>query len=121
MANQGNRDGEQIQELVKQVGDFHAFHGGIDSNCFDSNCFIQEILKGILSNKKKLQKKAVVGMSEGALTCVVLYKVIPPKLKDSGSFTIPCIVGGFVVGHVLCDLGLSFNLMPYSLCKRLNR
>ncbi|XP_031119033.1 uncharacterized protein LOC116022450 [Ipomoea triloba] len=80
----------------------------------------KKFLKDILSNKKKLEKSAVVDMSEGALTCAVLQKHLPPKLKDPGSYAIPCIVGGFVVGRALCDLGASVSLMPYSLCKRLN-
>ncbi|XP_031132049.1 uncharacterized protein LOC116033448 [Ipomoea triloba] len=80
----------------------------------------KKFLKDILSNKKKLEKSAVVDLSEGALTCAVLQQKLPPKLKDPGSFTIPCIIGGFVVGSALCDLGASVSLMPYSLCKRLN-
>ncbi|XP_019184848.1 PREDICTED: uncharacterized protein LOC109179823 [Ipomoea nil] len=79
-----------------------------------------KFLKDILSNKKRLEKSAVVDLSEGALTCAVLQKNLPPKLKDPGSFSIPCIVGGFVVSRALCDLGASVSLMPYSLCKRLN-
>ncbi|XP_019190798.1 PREDICTED: uncharacterized protein LOC109185273 [Ipomoea nil] len=80
----------------------------------------KKFLKDILSNKKRLEKSAVVDLSEGALTCAVLQKNLPPKLKDPGSFSIPCIVGGFVVSRALCDLGASVSLMPYSLCKRLN-
>ncbi|XP_031101904.1 putative mediator of RNA polymerase II transcription subunit 15 [Ipomoea triloba] len=80
----------------------------------------KKFLKDILSNKKKLEKSAVVDLSEWALTCAVLQQKLPPNLKDLGSFTIPCIIGGFVVGSVLCDLGASVSLMPYSLCKRLN-
>ncbi|XP_031112038.1 uncharacterized protein LOC116016009 [Ipomoea triloba] len=76
--------------------------------------------KNILGNKKKSEKSAVVDLSEGALTCAVLQHKLPPKLKDPGSFSIPCIIGGFVVGGALCDLGASVSLMPYSLCKRLN-
>ncbi|XP_031090972.1 uncharacterized protein LOC115995968 [Ipomoea triloba] len=51
---------------------------------------------------------------------LILQHKLPPKLKDLGSFTILCIIGGFVVGSVLCDLGANVSLMPYSLCKRLN-
>ncbi|XP_031115837.1 uncharacterized protein LOC116019689 [Ipomoea triloba] len=80
----------------------------------------KKFLKDILSNKKKLEKSAVVDMSEGALICAVLQKHLPPKLKDPGSFTIPCIVGEFVVGRALCDLGASVSILPYSLCKRFN-
>ncbi|XP_031096890.1 uncharacterized protein LOC116001139 [Ipomoea triloba] len=64
----------------------------------------KQFLKNILSNKKKPEKSVK----------------LPPKLKDPGSFAIPCIIGGFLVGGALCDLGASVSLMPYSLCKRLN-
>ncbi|XP_031104479.1 uncharacterized protein LOC116007958 [Ipomoea triloba] len=80
----------------------------------------KKFLKNILGNKKKPEKSAVVDLSEGALTCAVLQHKLPPKMKGPGSFSIPCIIGGFVVGGALCDLGASVSLMPYSLCKRLN-
>ncbi|XP_031120918.1 uncharacterized protein LOC116024157 [Ipomoea triloba] len=80
----------------------------------------KKFLKNILGNKKKPEKSAVVDLSERALTCAVLQHKLPPKLKDPGSFSIPCIIGGFVVGGALCDLGASVSLMSYSLCKRLN-
>ncbi|XP_031095176.1 uncharacterized protein LOC115999469 [Ipomoea triloba] len=80
----------------------------------------KKFLKNILGNKKKPEKSAVVDLSEGALTCAVLQHKLPPKLKDPGSFSIPCIIGGFVVGGALFDLGASVSLMSYSLCKRLN-
>ncbi|XP_031116512.1 uncharacterized protein LOC116020170 [Ipomoea triloba] len=80
----------------------------------------KKFMKNILGNKKKPEKSAVVDLSEGALTCAVLQHKLPPKLKDPGSFSIPCIIAGFVVGGALCDLGASVSLMPYSLCKRLN-
>ncbi|KAH9763201.1 hypothetical protein KPL70_001079 [Citrus sinensis] len=44
---------------------------------------------------------------------------IPQKLKDSGSFTIPCSIGTRYNGRALCDLGASINLMPLSVFKSL--
>ncbi|XP_024964357.1 uncharacterized protein LOC112504636, partial [Cynara cardunculus var. scolymus] len=44
---------------------------------------------------------------------------IPPKLKDPGSFTISCSIGGKEVGHALCDLGASINLMHLSIFNQL--
>ncbi|MCI03892.1 hypothetical protein A2U01_0024933, partial [Trifolium medium] len=44
---------------------------------------------------------------------------IPPKLKDPGTFTIPCTIGDIHVGRALCDLGASINLMPLSVFKKL--
>ena len=40
-------------------------------------------------------------------------------MKDSGSFTLPCSIGGMDVGQALCDLGASINLMPFSIFKNL--
>ncbi|CAN6711622.1 unnamed protein product [Malus baccata var. baccata] len=40
---------------------------------------------------------------------------LPPKLKDIGSFTIPCVIGGKEFGRALSDLGASINLISYSI------
>ncbi|XP_060202684.1 uncharacterized protein LOC132631102 [Lycium barbarum] len=37
---------------------------------------------------------------------------IPPKLKDSGIFTISITIGNIEVGLAFCDLGASITLMP---------
>ena len=42
-----------------------------------------------------------------------------PKHKDPRSVTIPCSIGEVVVGKALIDLGDSINLMPLSMCRRL--
>ncbi|XP_058745953.1 uncharacterized protein LOC131618813 [Vicia villosa] len=42
-----------------------------------------------------------------------------PKLKDPGSFSIPCNIGKFVIDKALCDLGASISLMPLSICEKL--
>ncbi|XP_024030537.1 uncharacterized protein LOC112094270 [Morus notabilis] len=49
----------------------------------------------------------------------ILHNKIPPKLKDPGSFTIPCAIGNNYFGKALCDLGASINLMPMSIFKKL--
>ena len=45
---------------------------------------------------------------------------MPPKLKDPGSFSIPCVIGKFVIDKALCNIGASISVMPLSICKRLN-
>ncbi|KAL5563908.1 hypothetical protein UlMin_033655 [Ulmus minor] len=50
---------------------------------------------------------------------LLLQTKIPPKLKDPGSFTIPCSIGNTYCGRALCDLGASINLMPMSIFKQL--
>lgn len=40
---------------------------------------------------------------------------LPPKLKDQGSFVIPCNIGNKYIDKTLCDLGASINFIPLSL------
>ncbi|XP_021722479.1 uncharacterized protein LOC110689972 [Chenopodium quinoa] len=49
----------------------------------------------------------------------LLYDNLPPKLHDPGSFTIHCTINEKFFDRVLCDLGASVNLMPYSLYESL--
>ena len=72
-----------------------------------------KFLKDILSKKKKLTEYETVALTEGC--SALLTSKIPPKMKDPGSFTIPCSLGGKTIGKALCDLGASINLMPLSL------
>ncbi|KAJ9546604.1 hypothetical protein OSB04_019147 [Centaurea solstitialis] len=76
-----------------------------------------KFLKDILSKKRKLNEFETVALTQecsAILTCK-----IPPKLKDPGSFTIPCSIGGQEVGLALYDLGASINLMPLSVFNKL--
>ncbi|XP_075507493.1 uncharacterized protein LOC142544319 [Primulina tabacum] len=49
----------------------------------------------------------------------ILQNKLPPKLKDPGSFSIPCTIGNSNFNKALCDLGASINLMPYSCFEKL--
>ena len=40
---------------------------------------------------------------------------MPPKLKDPGSFSIPCAIKALEIGNSLSDLGASVSLMLYSV------
>ncbi|XP_019189424.1 PREDICTED: uncharacterized protein LOC109183817 [Ipomoea nil] len=42
------------------------------------------------------------------------------KHIDLGRFTIPCFIGGRMIKRSLSDLGASANVIPLSLCKKLN-
>ena len=73
-------------------------------------------MKDILSKKRKLGDYEIVALSEEC--SAILQKKLPPKLKDSGSFTIPCAVWNSVFEKALCDLGGNINLMPLSIFKK---
>ncbi|XP_039142003.1 uncharacterized protein LOC120279202 [Dioscorea cayenensis subsp. rotundata] len=77
-----------------------------------------KLMKEILSNKRKLKDYETVTLTEEC--SAILQKKLPPKLKDPGSFTIPCSIGNVVFERALCDLGASINLMPLSIFKKLN-
>ncbi|CAN6723514.1 unnamed protein product [Malus baccata var. baccata] len=50
----------------------------------------------------------------------VLQRKLPPKCKDPGSFTIPCVIGNTKFEHAMLDLGASINVMPYSIYASMN-
>lgn len=74
-------------------------------------------LKEIISNKRKLEGFELVRLNEEC--SAILLKKLPPKLKDPGSFTIPCSIGNSYFEKALCDLGASINLMPFSVFRKL--
>ncbi|XP_038887219.1 uncharacterized protein LOC120077408 [Benincasa hispida] len=59
-------------------------------------------------------------MTESPIQNALFQNNIPTKMKDPGSFTLLCSIGGKKVGNALCDLGASINLMPLSIFKKLN-
>ncbi|XP_048432231.1 uncharacterized protein LOC125473453 [Pyrus x bretschneideri] len=77
-----------------------------------------KFLKELCTNKRRFNDQETVALSEEV--SAVLQRKLPPKLKDAGSFTIPCVIGGKEFGRALCDLGASINLMPYSVYESLN-
>nr|XP_028959979.1 uncharacterized protein LOC114825431 [Malus domestica] len=77
-----------------------------------------KFLKELCTNKRRFNDQETVALSEEV--SAVLQRKLPSKLKDAGSFTIPCVIGGKEFGRALCDLGASINLMPYSVYESLN-
>ncbi|XP_038895798.1 uncharacterized protein LOC120083964 [Benincasa hispida] len=73
-----------------------------------------KFFKEIVSKKRGMGRFAMVALPQESNT------IIPPKMRDPSSFTIPCSIGGIYIGQALCNLGESINLMPLSIFKRLN-
>ena len=76
-----------------------------------------KFMKEILSKKRKMEDYETVALTEEC--SAILQRKLPQKLRDPGSFTIPCTIGNFESMNALCDLGASINLMPLSVFKRL--
>ncbi|XP_024021582.1 uncharacterized protein LOC112091651 [Morus notabilis] len=76
-----------------------------------------KFMKEILSNKRKLEEYETVALTEEC--SAILQKKLPTKLKDPGSFTIPCTIGNSFFDKALCDLRASINLMALSVYRKL--
>ena len=77
-----------------------------------------KFLKEILSKKRRFAEEGVVNLT--ATCSAVIKKNLPEKMKDPGSFTIPCTIGGFEIQKALCDSDASMNLMPLSVARKLS-
>ena len=70
-----------------------------------------KFMKDVLSKKRMLEDYETVALLEEC--SAILQKKFPPKLKDPGSFTIPCVIRNAIFENALCDLGASINLMTW--------
>ncbi|CAL8997671.1 unnamed protein product, partial [Prunus brigantina] len=76
-----------------------------------------KFLKDCCTHKRQFQEHEKVALTEEV--SAVLLRKLPPKLKDPGSFTIPCRVGDRLFERALLDLGAIINLMPYTVYEEL--
>ena len=80
--------------------------------------FYAKFLKEILSKKRKIAKEGIVNLT--ATCSAIIQQKLPAKMKDPGSFTIPCSIGKYEFKKALCYSGASINLMPLSVVQRLS-
>ena len=78
----------------------------------------EKFLKEILNKKKKIVEEGIVNLT--ATCSAVIQQKLPAKMKDPGSFTIPCSIGKYEFKKALYDSGASINLMPLSVVHRLS-
>ena len=77
-----------------------------------------KFLKEVLSKKRKIAEEGIMNLT--ATCSAVIQQKLPTKMKDPGSFTIPCSIGKYEFKKALCDFGASINLMPLSVVQRLS-
>ncbi|CAN6542456.1 unnamed protein product [Malus baccata var. baccata] len=77
-----------------------------------------KFLKKLCTTRKRIREKEVVHVSENV--SAMLQRKLPPKCKDPGSFTVPCVIGNTRFDHAMLDLGASINVMPYSVYASMN-
>ncbi|XP_014522210.1 uncharacterized protein LOC106778737 [Vigna radiata var. radiata] len=76
-----------------------------------------KFLKELLTKKRKYTDKETIEVQGNC--SAIIQKLLPPKLQDPGSFTIPCTIRDLEVGRALIDLGANINLMSLSMFKRI--
>jgi hypothetical protein len=76
-----------------------------------------KFLKEVISNKRKIEEGETVNLTEEC--SAIIQNKLPPKLKDPGSFSIPCVIGSETIKKVMCDFGASVSLMSLSLYERM--
>ncbi|XP_057994991.1 uncharacterized protein LOC131175290 [Hevea brasiliensis] len=64
-----------------------------------------KFLKEILSKKRRLEDYKTVTLTEESNS--IMQNKLPPKLKDPGSFSIPCLIGNMNIDKALYDVGAS--------------
>ncbi|KAM1241312.1 hypothetical protein ACFX2J_046523 [Malus domestica] len=77
-----------------------------------------KFLKELCTTRKRISTKEVVKVGENV--SAILQRKLPPKCKDPGSFTIPCVIGKTRFKSAMLDLGASINVMPYSIYVSMN-
>ncbi|XP_022894042.1 uncharacterized protein LOC111408528 [Olea europaea var. sylvestris] len=110
------------QKLEVQFGNFLEVFKKLHINILFADALGQmlsyvKFKKDILSNKRKLKEHETVMLTEEC--SAILQNKLPPKIKDPGSFIIPCTIGDLNFSKALCDLGASINLMPLSIFRKL--
>ncbi|GJV32889.1 reverse transcriptase domain-containing protein [Tanacetum coccineum] len=75
-------------------------------------------INNLLSNKEKLFELANTPVNENY--SAVILKKLPKKLGDPGKFLIPCNFPEIGECLALADLGVSINLMPLSIWRKLS-
>ncbi|CAN6725339.1 unnamed protein product [Malus baccata var. baccata] len=77
-----------------------------------------KFLKELCTTRKRISTKEVVKVGENV--SAILQRKLPPKCKDLGSSTIPCVIGNTRFESAMLDLGASINVMPYSIYASMN-
>ncbi|KAG7564179.1 Reverse transcriptase domain [Arabidopsis suecica] len=79
----------------------------------DSHKFLKDLIT------ERIQEVQGMVVLSHECSAIIQKKIIPKKLGDPGSFTLPCSLGPLAFNKCLCDLGASVSLMPLSVAKRL--
>nr|GEV04275.1 reverse transcriptase domain-containing protein [Tanacetum cinerariifolium] len=106
----------QIEKFFQIFQDFH-----FDISFADALLLVPKFastIKSLLTNKDKLFELAKIPLNENC--SAMLLKKLLENLGDPNKFLIPCDFSGMDVCLALADLGVSINLMPLYIWKKLS-
>ena len=72
-----------------------------------------KFLKEILPNKRKLEEHETIALTEECSAAI--QNKHPAKLKDLGSFSIPCLIENVFINCAFCELASNVSFMPLSM------
>ncbi|XP_052732433.1 uncharacterized protein LOC128196235 [Vigna angularis] len=87
------------------------------SEALQQMCSYAKFLKEILTKKRKYIEEESIEV-QGNYSAII-QKILPPKFKDPGSFTIPCTIRKLAVGKALIDMRANINLMSLSMFEKI--
>ena len=106
------------KQFAKFMEVFKKLHINISfSNALEQMPSYVKFMKDIFLRKRRLSNFETMNLTEEC--SAILQRKLPQKLKDLGSFTIPCTIGNSIFERALCDMGASINVMPLSILRRL--
>lgn len=76
-----------------------------------------KFLKDLHTNKRKLEEVDMITLN-GICSTIINYN-LPKKLRDLGSFMIPCLLGDGLKDYALVDSRASIIVMPYTIYMKL--
>lgn len=76
-----------------------------------------KFMKDILAHWRKVEDIETIALMEEC--SALIQNGHPPKLKDPGSFSIPCTISKTKISKAFCNLSASVSLMPISTWKKL--
>lgn len=76
-----------------------------------------KFLKEIIPRKRKLEGLEMIALTKKCNA--IIQKKLPPKLRDPGSSSTPCIIGDIEFSKALCNLGVSVSLIPLYVTRKL--
>ncbi|XP_052290908.1 uncharacterized protein LOC107175740 [Citrus sinensis] len=96
------------KQFLKFLDVFKKLHINIPfADALEQMPLYAKFIKEMLSNKRKLEEYEIVMLTEDCTA--ILQNKLSSKLKDPGSFNIPCTIGNTYFDKALCDLDRSIK------------